>query len=438
MTSSIRFLLVLSVFCSYAMAQTAGASSGAVPGAVESPPVPGRPVDTSVSLGVFLDQALKANPGLLASRTRAQGAGARVPQAGAWDDPQLGVEFYATPILYGNPFTQGMETDYFVQQMIPLFGKKGLMGDAAAAGARLAGQSSLAVERSLVADVKRAYAMIYAAQRRIDVNTENQRLLTQIVESARSRYTVGMASQSDVLKIQVEMGKLLNERSVLDQELSGGISMMNALRDLPAGTSIGALAAPALAPVPGSLEEITARALLYRPELRGMEEELEMNRADLSVSRRERVPDLMVRGTYKQMREGTDQWAAMFSINIPIAPWADGKYSGKIDENTLNVKATEHATADMQNMVRAEVRTAWTRASSQWEQIGRYRGSMLPQAQQALESGLRSYETSRVDFLSLLDSYWMLEMLKMEYYMLEGEYLLSLAALERASGTELR
>lgn len=436
--SCLLFAFVFPVLHATACAQAAG--QGVPP---SSPPrivssLADSAPDTGASLSSFIEQALKSNPSLQASQDRALGAGARITQATAWDDPQVGVEFYATPITSANPFTRGMETDYFVQQMIPLFGKKGLMGDAAAAGARMAEQSAQAVERTLVADVKKTYAMIYAAQCRINVNTENQRLLNQISESALTRYAVGMVSQSDVLKIQVEVGKLRNERTGLDQELAAGASMMNALRGLPANAPIGRVATPSMKQMPGTLEAWTARALENRPELLGMNSELEMNRADLSASERERVPDLMVRGMYKQMKEGTDQWAAMFSINIPIAPWAGGKYTGRIEENTLAVTATEHSIAAMRNMVQAEVRDAWSKASSRWEQIERYRQSILPQAQQALESGLRSYETSRVDFLSLLDSYRMLEMMKMEYYMLEGEYIGSVALLERAVGTELR
>jgi outer membrane protein TolC len=103
--------------------------------------------DSSASLSAFVDQALRANPRLQAAKSRAQGAQARIPQAGAWDDPQAGVEFFATPITSANPFKDGTETDYFVQQMIPLFGKKGLMSDAASAGARMTEQTALAAER---------------------------------------------------------------------------------------------------------------------------------------------------------------------------------------------------------------------------------------------------------------------------------------------------
>jgi outer membrane protein TolC len=397
----------------------------------------GDMVDTSASLSVFIDQALKANPGLQAARSRARSAEARIPQAGAWEDPQAGVEFFATPITSANPFKDGMETDYFIQQMIPLSSKKGLMSDAASASARMAEQSAYASERNLRTDVKKAYAMIFSTQRRIDVNNENQRLLAQIVESGRVKYSVGLSTQGDVLKAQVELAKLQNDRADLERDLVNATSMMNTLRGVPLPTPIGRVADVPLAKVSDSFEDLQARALENRPELRGMTFELEMNKAELAASERERVPDLMVRGMYKQMKEGTDQWAAMLSINIPFAPWASGKYAGKIEENSLAARATEQSLAEMRNMIQAEVRVKWAQISSQWQQIERFRQVILPQVGQSLQSTLAAYEANRTDFLSLIDSYRMVQMQKMDYYMLVGEYLANVALLERAIGGEL-
>jgi outer membrane protein, heavy metal efflux system len=397
----------------------------------------GDMVDTSTSLSAFIDQALKVNPGLQAARSQARSAEARIPQAGAWEDPQAGVEFFATPITSANPFKDGMETDYFIQQMIPLSSKKGLMSDAASASARMAEQSAFASERNLLADVKKAYAMIFSAQRRIDVNTENQRLLAQIVESARVKYSVGLVTQGDVLKAQVELAKLQNDRADLERELVNATSMMNTLRSVPVPTPIGRVADVPLAKVSDSFENLQARALENRPELRGMTYELEMNKAELAASERERLPDLMVRGMYKQMKEGTDQWAAMLSINIPFAPWASGKYSGKIEENSLAARATEQSLTEMRNMIQAEVREKWAKISSQWQQIERFRQVILPQTEQSLQSTLAAYETNQADFLSLIDSYRMVQMLRMDYYMLVGEYLANVALLERAIGGDL-
>ncbi len=329
-----------------------------------------------------------------------------------------------------------METDYFLQQMIPL-GKKSPMEEAARANVRMVEQQSANVERNLIAQVKSAYAMLYAAQRRLDVNGENERLLNQIIESARGKYSVGIASQSDVLKAQVELAKLENERAGIEEELRAGEAMMNALRGEPISTPIPRVAEIQVRDFPGTLGQLEQRAWERRPELLAMQAEIDMNKAELVASERERIPDLMLRGTYKQMVEGTDFWAAMIGINISIAPWSSGKYSGRIEENEVSIRSGELNLADMKNMAASDVRNSWVRTGSRLEQVRRYRSSILPQAEQTLQSTLVSYQTDKTDFLSLLDSYRMVQMLRMEYYMLVADYLTAYASLEKAVGTSL-
>jgi outer membrane protein TolC len=394
--------------------------------------------DTSYSVEAFVNEVLQSNPKLQAYKTRIQSSEARVPQATAWEDPQAAVEYYATPITSANPFRDGMETDYSLQQAIPLFGQKSLMGDVARANVRMTEQSAASIERSLIAEAKRSYAMLYSTQRRLDVNEENQRLLRQIIESARAKYSVGLTSQGDVLKVQVELAKLQNDRATLQQELTATEAMMNALRSKPSNTPIGQVASKLPTEFKGKLEELFDRSLTDRPEVRAMKFEIEMNNAEVAVAKRMRFPEFMLRGMYKQMKEGTDQWAAMVGINIPLAPWGIGKYSGKIEESELNVRSSEQSLLDMQNMVRAEVSDTYAKVQSRWQQIDRYQQTILPQAEQALQSTLAAYQTDKADFLSLLDTYRLVQMFKMEYYMAVGEYYSGLAALERAVGSDLR
>jgi outer membrane protein TolC len=398
----------------------------------------GASADTGMSIDEFLREAIESNPGFRAARSRERSIVAQIPQVGAWDDPQAGVEFYATPISSINPLTEGMETDYFLQQMIPFPGKKGLMVNAAEAGAKMAAQSTRMAERTLIAETKRAFAMLYSAQRRVEVNEENQRLLDQIIASARSKYSVGVGNQSDVLKVQVELARLQNERAALDQEVTSGIAMLNALRNRPTNTAIGRVAEMPLDSLSSPIDSLTRLSLDARPELQGMKFEIQMNGSELSASKREWFPDLMLKGTYKQMRDQKDQWAAMIGINIPIAPWGIGKYSGKNEENEAKLKGSEESLLNMQNMVQSEVRNAYAKVQSRWQQIDRYRSHILPQAEQSLDASLASYRIDKVDFLSLLDSYRTLQMFRMEYYMTVGEYFISLASLEQAVGRDPR
>jgi outer membrane protein TolC len=66
-----------------------------------------------------------------------------------------------------------------------------------------------------------------------------------------------------------------------------------------------------------------------------------------------------------------------------------------------------------------------------------YKGGIIPQAEQSLESAVISYRVSKVDFLTLLDGRMTLFNYERELYESQAEYMMKLAQLEAAVGTDL-
>lgn len=400
--------------------------------------LPALAQEAAITLDSLVAQVLRNNPGLRAADARIGGAHARINQAEAWDDPQAGVEFYATPVTSFNPIRDGKETDYFIQQTIPFPGKKSLANDVAATGVQFAGHDADALRRNILTEVKKTYATIYSSQRQLDVNVENRRLLEQIVTSVQTKYSVAQATLGDVLKAETELAKLSNDSAAITQQLKSSEAMMNALRNVPDTTGIGRVAD--IIPIyPGiSFDSLLGYALDSRPDLLAMESMVQMSRAELAASERNRLPDFMVRGAYKAMAGTTDDWALMVGVNIPIAPWSSGKYDGKIEEDKYSVEANLETHHQMLNTIRYEVRGAWTKMQSHWEQMQRYEKTIIPQAEQTMQVALASYQVNKTDLLSLLDSERMLNTFKMDYYMLVGEYEKDIAELEQATGKDIR
>ncbi len=120
-----------------------------------------------LKLDDLIAEALQNNPQLRAGRNQTAAARTRVDQVTSWDAPQLGVEFYQTPVQsFPNPVKNGMETDYFIQQMFPFPGKLSAMGRAAEANASMFDQGYKALERKILRELKSAYYELYLGQRR--------------------------------------------------------------------------------------------------------------------------------------------------------------------------------------------------------------------------------------------------------------------------------
>lgn len=392
-----------------------------------------------LKLDDLIAEALQNNPQLRAARHQTSAAQTRIDQVTSWEAPQIGVEFYQTPIQsFPNPVKNGMETDYFIQQMLPFPGKLSNMGKAAEYNASMLDQGYKAIGRKIIRDLKSAYYELYLVQRKIEVNAENQELMRRFVDIASKQYEVGMGKQPDILRAQTELSTLISDGINLQREKQVVASMINTLLSRPANAELGYV--PEIeANIPKwTFEQLRPLALDNRPEVRAMSFGIEMNKAELAASQKEYFPDLMARVMYKDMAMTKDDfWAAMIGVSIPIAPWAGGKVTSKVDENELNVRRAEEEYNNMKNMTLFEVQDALVKVQTNQNIVLLYKNTTIPQAEQTLQSTIAAYQTGKTEFLMLIDAYRMLLMSRLDYYMAVMNYMASQAQLEQAVGLDL-
>ena len=401
-------------------------------------PAPGQGSGPLI-LDSLVAEALRNNPQLRAARNKANASLTRVDQVTSLESPQVGVEFYQTPIKsFPNPGKDWMENDYFIQQMIPFPGKLSAMGRAAENQAAMTGQDYAALQRKIVRDLKSSYFELFLVQRKIQLNAENQDLLRSFVEIARKQYEVGMGKQADVLRAQTELSTLVNEGISLDREKRVGESMINTILSHPAASPLGHVPDIEKDIPEWTFDQILPLALENRPELKGMNYSIEMNRAEVTSATREYWPDFMTKLAYKDMAQTkNDFWSFMVGITIPLAPWSSGKYTSKTEEAELNVKAAEDEYSSMKNMVLFDVQQALVNVQTNRNLVLLYKNTVIPQAEQTLQSTTTSYQTGKTEFLMLIDAYRMVLMSRLDYYMAVTNFMSSQAQLEQAVGLEI-
>ncbi len=392
-----------------------------------------------LKLDSLVAEALEHNPQLLAARHQAGAAQAKVGQATAWEAPQLGVEFFQTPIQsFPNPAKNWMENDYFIQQMFPFPGKLSAAGSSAESNAAMVEQGYRALERKVVSDVKSAYYDLYLVERKIQINAENQDRMRQFADIARKQYEVGTGQHHEVLRAQVELSTLMNEGVVLQKEKKSAEAMLNTLMSRKTDAPLGYVPDPDVSLPPWTFDQLSQLALQSRPEVLAMQSAVDMNQAELTMSKREYFPDLMVKLTYKDIAHtGNDFWAAMVGINLPLTFWSGGKYTSKVEENELNVRSSEEQLNTMRNMTRFEVQDALVKVQTNYNLVNLNKNTVIPQAQQTLESTIISYQTGTSMFLWLIDSYRTLLDAQLAYYQAVTDYMKSVAELERAVGLSM-
>lgn len=385
-------------------------------------------------------EALQNNPQLRAARNQTAAARTRVDQVTSWDAPQIGVEFFQTPVQsFPNPLKNQMEMDYYIQQMFPFPGKLSAMGKAAESNANMFDQGYKALERKILRELKSAYYELYLVQRKIQINAENQDLVRRFVEIAHKQYEVGMGKQPDILRAQTELSTLINDGLNLQKEKRVVEAMINTILSRPANAPLGYVPDIEVSIPQWAFEQLSPLALEARPELKAMNFNIDMNKAELSLSKREYFPDLMARIMYKDMAmTGNDFWSAMVGISIPLSPWSSGKYTSKVQENELNVRRAEEDYSSMKNMTLFEVQDANVQVQTNQNLVLLYKNTVIPQAEQTLQSTISAYQTGKTEFLMLIDAYRMLLMSRLDYHMSVMNYMASQAALEQAVGLDIR
>lgn len=387
----------------------------------------------------LVNETLENNPQLKAAINQVSAAKARIGQATAWEPPQVGIEFFQTPTSsFPNAIKDGQETDYFAQQMFPFPGKLSAMGRSAKFAARMTEEDYKTLENVIIRNLKSTYYELYFAQRKIQINAENQDLMRQFVAIASKQYEVGMVGQADVLRAQTELSTLLNEGINLQRDKMVTEAMINTILGRPTDGKLGYVPEIDLVfPVP-NFAQLSQLALDNRHELKSMTYGIEMDKAELAAARREYFPDLMVRLMYKDMKmEGDDFWSAMFAFNVPLTFWSGRKYTAGVSERRFNVKRAEEDYNNMRNMVLFEVQDALVRVQTSHNIHLLYRNTVIPQAEQTLQSTIVAYQTGKTEFLMLIDAYRTLLSSRQDYYMAVMNYLSSKSELEKAVGLTL-
>jgi outer membrane protein TolC len=214
--------------------------------------------------------------------------------------------------------------------------------------------------------------------------------------------------------------------------------MINTILSRPANASLGYVPEIEANIRRWTFEQLRPLAQENRPEIQALNFNIEMNKAELAASKKEYFPDLMVRVMYKDMTMTKDDfWSTMVGISIPIAPWASGKVGSKVDENELNVKKAEEDYDNMKNMTLFQVQDALVKVQTNQNIVLLYKTTVVPQAEQTLQSTVAAYRTGKTEFLMVIDAYRMLLKSRLDQYMAVMNFMSSQAQLEQAVGLDL-
>ena len=371
-------------------------SASAQPSVVEVPSVSVQPsVD---SLSHYLEQAARSNPQVNADFMLYKASLEKIPQAGAFADPELEIGFFVKPMetLMGKQIA-----DFTLMQMFPWFGTRKAARSEASEMARMAYEQFRDTRNNLWYEVKAQWYQLSSLNEQYHITEANIRLLYQLEQLALNRFSassaqaapsstsvtsvasmppalssgsgmsgmgggsmgnVAVGGMSDVLRIQMERAGLEdNLASLLSARLTVQ-ARFNALLNRPSDASVC---------VPDSLTQrfyrIDGQLLLdsiftRNPMLAMLEAEGEAYRAKAKMDRRMSYPMIGIGLQYSVVNKvadpmgmpdmnGKDMVMPMVKVSLPLFR---RKYNARQRESHNYRMASELKRDNVQNQLQAE------------------------------------------------------------------------------------
>ena len=383
-----------------------------------------------------LDEALTANPELIALRKQVETMRFKPAQERSLAPPMAEAQIWQWPLNTLNPLNTNMYM-FMLTQELPGRGKRSLRAAVAEKDVTLAETDVAVRARQIVDGVKMAYADLFVSRKAVDIHLASVDLLRQFADVSQVKYTTGRISQQDVLKSVVEISRLHDDLIKFEQQADLASARLNILLDRPPDAPIGPLVDPyerVLVPPAADLQRL---ALEQQPELQSARVQVERAQAELAVAQRDYRPDFAVMAGYMLQPNQTDAWMGKFAVTWPRAPWSRGRIDARVGEATAAVETARARQRAMESALRLAVQEAYVRVKAAEQRAALLKTTILPQSQQTLEVSRVAYQNDRVEFLALLDNERTLLNAQLDYYRAVSDFDQALADLERAVGTEI-
>lgn len=388
-----------------ASGQMPAASSGLTPleSLLAANPEP-QPAGPAMTLEEVERAAMAANPEIAVAARRVAVAEAHIPAAGALDDPVAMYRGWGVPLSKPWDFNQAQNM-FSLSQSLPGAGKRALRTSIANSSVDVARAQLAEARLEVQVRVRKAFDDLLLADQEMKIHQGHVDIARQAIEAARIKYTVGKASQQDILKAQVELTALAEHMIRFDRDAGVARARLNTLMGRGAGAPVnvrGQFAVLAALPSAPALEKL---ALQSRPDLIAARQAAERSHKEQLLAKRAYAPDFSLSGGYMLMAPGSSFRNNYMIEGSMTLPWLNRrKNNADIAEAAARATEQDAELAELRTAAFGQIQDALVEAQAAQKFARLYHDQLLPQAEATLQSSLIAYENDRTDFLNLLDS----------------------------------
>ena len=390
----------------------------------------------------YVEAALADNPSLESIRERIRMKENAAIKAGALDDPKLRMGISNVPIRSWDFREEDMTgKEIGLSQMFPWPGVRKTRTEMVLREKEEAEFVLEEMRSTLRSEIKMTYSELASVRKQIEAVRRSQDVLKDIVGVTEEIYAVGKGSQPDVLRGQLEYGRIREMRIGLENREQVLSVRLNTLAALPADR-----------PVP-PLEDLPEISLSYgqadlvgiyeveRPARKALQARVHRSDSSIRMANLAGKPEFEVSASYMQrdaMPDGTkrpDMFSSMVSMTLPV--WRKGKIEPGIREMEAEKRMAGRELANLDLETSNSIGRSLATMKSRSEAAVLYRTTLIPQAEQSFQATSESYRVGKTDFPMLMDAALAILTFRREYAATVGDLTIEKTRLEAAVGREL-
>ncbi|HEV2112610.1 MAG TPA: TolC family protein [Terriglobales bacterium] len=396
-------------------------------------PQPAPNASTRVTLEQAIDLALQHNHALQAARTQIQQNRAQEITASLRPNPVLSVNSLFIPFTAATAdnFNQISEFDLGLGYTFERGGKRQRRIQAARDQTSVTQSQVADNSRGVIFNTAQQYINALLAKSNVELAQQDLASFQNTVNIGQEQYRAGAISEGDLLKIKLQMLQFQTDLASAQVNLA---QSMASLRQLLGYESVPANYELAdelkYEPVTLGVEDLQARALQTRPDLRAAQQSVTASKSQYELARANGKRDLTSTFQYSHV-SGLNTGDLLFSMEIPIFD----RNQGEIARTRYAITQAEETEREASETVMTDIRNAYEATKSNQQIVDLYVNGYVKQAQDSRDISAYAYQRGAASLLDFLDAERSYRASQLGYRQALASYMQSLEQLRQAVGT---
>jgi outer membrane protein TolC len=381
--------------------------------------------------------AIENNPEIRAAVRRLSLAQLKTTTARSLDDPMLMVRDWDTPLRRPWDLNQA-QLMVSIQQTFLSREKRDQRARLTEDNAGAAAIDLETLRQQVSAETRKQCSDLMRNTDEMRIEERQSSLLKEALDVALAQYSTGKAPQADVLRAQMALTRLDEQRIELEQERDTADAQLNALMGRAPGQAIqivGSYTVPAALPAIEDLEQV---AIEHRPELAAMRTQIGKSKDEGKLTRLAMKPDFTIALGYMLMPTGSlarSAYMGELSMNLPRLNRERHDSEAKQADAAVDVSQAE---LEMRtSTVFLEIRQAQIEVLAAQKRVKLYRDTLLPQAEASFKASTAAYRNNRAELMSLIEAQNLLLDIQTAYYKASAATDAGMAQLELVIGAPI-